>query len=160
MTAVLEVVAVGPAAAALLAALHAAAFCRPGDESWSVQAFDDVLRMPGAFCLLAQLTGPAGPEPVGFCACRVSGPDSELLSLGVVPAWRNRGTARRLIERGIERCREGGAEDMFLEVAEDNPVAQSLYRSLGFRQVGRRRGYYLRLEDRRVDALTLRRPLR
>ena len=49
---------------------------------------------------------------------------------------------------------------MYLEVAEDNPTAQMLYRSLGFFQVGRRKGYYLRLDSVKVDALTMRRDLR
>ncbi|MBI1179080.1 MAG: GNAT family N-acetyltransferase [Alphaproteobacteria bacterium] len=156
MTALLDIVAVKGAAAGLLARLHAASFSRPGDETWSLQAFADVLKMPGSFCLLAQVPAPEGPEPIGFCACRVTGPVSELLSIGVVPDQRRRGTARRMIAQSIERCRRSGATEMFLEVAEDNPRAQQLYRSFGFQQVGRRRGYYIRLNDRKVDALTMR----
>lgn len=156
MSTSMDIVSVGELAAELLAALHAASFSRPGDERWSSQAFADVLRMPGSFCLLAQFLDDRDARPIGFCACRVAGPDSELLSIGVVPDQRNRGIARQLIAQSIERCRAGGAREMFLEVAEDNPNAQQLYRSLGFHQVGRRRGYYLRLDDLRVDALTMR----
>ncbi len=160
MTALVDIAPVGVAHAELLASLHAASFCRPGDERWSAQAFTDVLNMPGSFCLLASLHGAGEAVPIGFCACRIAGPESELLSLGVVPAERRRGTARQLILRSMGRCVEGGAREMYLEVAEDNPSAQMLYRSIGFFQVGRRKGYYLRLNDARVDALTMRRDLR
>jgi ribosomal-protein-alanine N-acetyltransferase len=156
MSALADIVVVEGTHAGLLAELHAASFCRPGDETWSVQAFTDVLGMPGAFCLLARAAGADGDQPVGFCACRVTGPVSELLSIGVVPDERRHGTARRMIRESIEQCRRAGAREMFLEVAEDNPVAQALYRTFGFRQVGRRRGYYVRLEGRQVDALTMR----
>ncbi len=156
MSTLVDIAPVDATAVDLLAALHAASFCRPGDERWSAQAFSDVLGMPGSFCLLAS----AGPDPVGFCACRVAGPESELLSLGVLPRQRRAGTARQLILRSMGRCVEGGAREMYLEVAEDNPTAQLLYRSLGFFQVGRRKGYYLRLDSVKVDALTMRRDLR
>jgi ribosomal-protein-alanine N-acetyltransferase len=160
MTASVDIAPVDLTYADLLAALHAASFSRPGDERWSSQAFSDVLGMPGAFCLLAKVPGEDGPSPIGFCACRIAGPESELLSLGVLPALRRQGTARQLILRGMGRCVEAGAREMFLEVAEDNPSAQLLYRSLGFYQVGRRKGYYIRLDNVKVDALTMRRDLR
>ncbi len=160
MTSPVEIAPVGAASVELLAALHAGAFCKPGDERWSAQAFADVLGMPGSFCLLASVADGEGPQPVGFCACRIAGPESELLSLGVLPDLRRRGTARQLILRGMGRCVEAGAREMYLEVADDNPTAQMLYRSLGFFQVGRRKGYYQRLDNLKVDALTMRRDLR
>ncbi|MGE0665387.1 MAG: GNAT family N-acetyltransferase [Sphingomonadales bacterium] len=160
MNAVVDIAPVGVAAVDLLASLHAGAFCRPGDERWSAQAFADVLGMPGSFCLLASAAGQGGPLPVGFCACRVAGPESELLSLGVLPGLRRQGAARQLILRSMGRCVEDGAREMYLEVAEDNPTAQLLYRSMGFFQVGRRKGYYQRLENVKIDALTMRRDLR
>jgi ribosomal-protein-alanine N-acetyltransferase len=160
MNAGVHIEPVGGAFAELLSRLHADSFCRPGDERWSAQAFSDVLGMPGAFCLLASVPGESGPVPIGFCACRVAGPESELLSLGVLPDRRRQGIARQLILKGMGRCVENGAREMYLEVAEDNPTAQLLYRQMGFYQVGRRKGYYLRLNDLKVDALTLRRDLR
>lgn len=35
-----------------------------------------------------------------------------------------------------------GARDLFLEVAADNIPAQVMYAELGWRETGRRRGYY------------------
>jgi ribosomal-protein-alanine N-acetyltransferase len=45
---------------------------------------------------------------------------------------------------------------LFLEVATDNVTAQSLYCTLGFDEVGRREGYYVRSDGSRVSAFTMR----
>jgi ribosomal-protein-alanine N-acetyltransferase len=49
-----------------------------------------------------------------------------------------------------------GAREAFLEVRVDNEPARALYRSEGFDEVGRRRGYY---DGGRVDAVTMRKEL-
>ena len=56
-------------------------------------------------------------------------------------------------------ARNLGAEQMFLEVAEDNAAALALYRRAGFEAAGRRRGYYPREAGAAVDALLLVRKL-
>ncbi|MFN3230786.1 MAG: GNAT family N-acetyltransferase [Alphaproteobacteria bacterium] len=159
MTGLVDIVEVDANAAALLAALHAASFCRPGDETWTVKSFADVLGMTGTFCLLARRELESGSEPVGFAACRVAADDSELLSLGVIPGYRHAGTARALVVRSMEICRKAGALTLTLEVATDNPSAKQLYESMGFAAIGRRPAYYRRLRDQRVDAITMRRQL-
>ena len=51
---------------------------------------------------------------------------------------------------------EAGVRALYLEVRESNSAARALYESLGFEQVGRRRGYYQYPSE---DALLLRRDL-
>jgi [ribosomal protein S18]-alanine N-acetyltransferase len=53
-----------------------------------------------------------------------------------------------------------GADTAFLEVAANNPVAISLYTSAGYRESGRRRGYYLPASGVAIDALVLKKPLK
>ena len=53
-----------------------------------------------------------------------------------VPAWRNRGCARRLITRAIALAREAGHEFVFIE-ADDNGWPKQLYSRLGFDPIGR-----------------------
>ena len=48
---------------------------------------------------------------------------------------------------------------VFLEVDEDNEPARRLYQRAGFREVGRRPGYYQQGRDRAATALVLRRDL-
>ena len=140
----------------LLEGLHAAAFYRPGDETWSERAFSDVLNSPGSFCLLAISKEADGNEPCGFAACRVRSKEAELLSIGVSPDFRRSGVARALIKRVVDMCQEAGALDLFLEVAEDNPTAHQLYCDVGFEQVGTRKNYYQRLNGVQVHARTMR----
>ena len=48
---------------------------------------------------------------------------------------------------------------VFLEVEEDNTPARRLYQRSGFREVGRRPGYYRQDRDKAATALVLRRDL-
>ena len=52
-----------------------------------------------------------------------------------------------------------GAPAVFLEVDEDNEPARRLYQRAGFREVGRRPGYYQQGRDHAATALVLRRDL-
>jgi predicted GNAT family acetyltransferase len=53
-----------------------------------------------------------------------------------VPAWRNRGCARRLITRAIALAWEAGHELVFI-VADDDGWPKHLYARLGFDPIGR-----------------------
>ena len=54
-----------------------------------------------------------------------------LNDLYVQPAARGSGTGRKLIERGLQLCRECGAEKLVWETAPDNAAAQRLYDGIG-----------------------------
>ena len=93
---------------------------------------------------------------VGFSLCRVVRDESELLSIGVAPAYRRRGVAGYLLRASVERARAIGARQMFLEVAIDNVGAQQLYLEHGFERVGMRPDYYQRPNGDRMAAYTMR----
>jgi ribosomal-protein-alanine N-acetyltransferase len=141
-----------PAHAELLAALHET--CFPG-ESWSVEAMRSILAIPGTFgsIVVAEALAPAG-----LVLARVAADECEILTIGVVPAWRGRGAGGKLLAAALVRAGEGGADRVFLEVAEDNEAALALYRRHGFAAIGRRPDYYRGPLGRRA-ALTLRRLL-
>jgi GNAT superfamily N-acetyltransferase len=54
-----------------------------------------------------------------------------LNDLYVQPAARGSGTGRKLIERGLQLCRERGADKLVWETAPDNATAQRLYDGIG-----------------------------
>jgi ribosomal-protein-alanine N-acetyltransferase len=83
------------------------------------------------------------------------GPEGEILTLGVAPAWRRRGLACGLVQDLIVRALGGGAQRLLLEVAADNIAALALYTSLGFARQGIRRHYYRRAQGPAVDAWRL-----
>lgn len=68
------------------------------------------------------------------------------------------GIGRALLAWCEEQARRGGAERMLLEVREDNDRARAVYAAAGYREIGRRRGYY-RIRGRRIDALVMERTL-
>jgi ribosomal-protein-alanine N-acetyltransferase len=128
-----------------LAALHARCF---PEAPWTRNALALLLAQPGTTALLAERDG----HLLGFVLLRQAADEAEILSLGVDPAVRRRGLARRLLAAG-EAWLGAGTARLFLEVAAGNTAALALYRRLGFRPVGRREQYYAD----GGDALVLRR---
>jgi ribosomal-protein-alanine N-acetyltransferase len=144
---------------ALLARLHGLCF----EEAWNSATVAQVLRLSGAFGLLATLPERKDPlfpgaedrTPAGFALVAGALDERELLSLGVPAAYRRCGVATALINGVIERVRGDGVVRLFLEVAEDNADARRLYGAFGFEQIGRRPGYYAKRNGPSVAALTL-----
>jgi ribosomal protein S18 acetylase RimI-like enzyme len=89
--------------------------------------------------LLATLPAERGRIPVGFCAWRQSTPDeAELLNLAVDPASRRRGVASAL----LTALADTALGTVFLEVAEPNLAAVTLYEHHGWVRNGVRKAYY------------------
>lgn len=134
----------GPAAAALLAELHGRIFPR----GWSADEFRELVNMPGAAAYVIVEQAPAG-----LAVLRRAVDEVELLTIGVLPSCRGRGIARYLLVRAAADLEDVGR--MVLEVATDNKPALALYRRLGFREVGRRKGYYATASGAHQDALVM-----
>ncbi|MEM7124103.1 MAG: GNAT family N-acetyltransferase [Pseudomonadota bacterium] len=148
-----DVVCVDDDAAETLSRLHFACF----DEGWNAGTFARLMSPQGSFALLAY-DGEGAQRPsaaIGFALVRHTRGESELLTLGVVPACRDMGVARQLMTALLDRVAKDGAMTMVLEVAEDNHAARHLYETFGFVAVGRRAGYYRRDEEV-ADAVTMR----
>ena len=124
------------------------------DDAWSAVAIADLLRSTGVFGFIAELNS----KPAGFILCRQAADEAEVLTIVTAPAFRRRGIGDDLLHHGLAAALAGGATSVFLEVAEDNPGAEALYRAQGFGAVGRRPGYYLRASGA-VAALIMRRDL-
>jgi [ribosomal protein S18]-alanine N-acetyltransferase len=133
--------------AALLARLHAECFEQP----WDAAAFEGFLRDGSTFALLADVASDAH----AFILIRIAADESDILSLGTLPAVRRSGLARALVEAACNEAHRRGAQRLFLEVADDNHAALALYRSCGFATLSRRPAYYLRGNGRTADAFIL-----
>ena len=70
-----------------------------------------------------------------------------------------RGLARALLNLHLGRLAGLRVRSVFLEVDEDNVPARRLYERAGFREVGRRAGYYPQGSGAAATALVLRRDL-
>ncbi|MEM8570504.1 MAG: GNAT family N-acetyltransferase [Pseudomonadota bacterium] len=128
-----------------LASLHAKCF-EAAPRPWSASEFKSLLSTNGVHLVA---------RPGGFALCRVTGPEAELLTIAVDPIRRREGLGRRLLRDLELRLRDLGAEEIFLEVAETNIAARSLYADSSFQTVGHRRGYYRTEAGDEVDAMIL-----
>lgn len=132
-----------------LAELERASFPDPWSERMLASAIED----PHSLVLVTE-DGDGG-EVTGYAVFRRAADEAELLSVAVAPEDRGRGLGRLLVVEGLERVREAGVRACFLEVRPGNEPARALYRSLGFREIGRRRRYYRDGSDALVLVLAL-----
>lgn len=140
-----------PRDAGAIAALHAASFRR----GWSE---DEVERLLLDAQVIAHRALSARAF-AGFILSRIAAEEAEILSVAVAPRWRGRGLAGRLLMLHLRRLAGLSVSTVFLEVEEGNKPALRLYDRAGFRQVGRRPGYYAQGPGTPVAALVLRRDL-
>lgn len=105
---------------------------------WSERAFRMVMRRDPGSVLVAERSG----RVAGYAALWVSADEAELADLAVAPEHRRRGVGRTLLRACLREVAARGAREIFLQVRESNGPARSLYREAGFREVGRRTGYY------------------
>lgn len=141
-----------PSDAAALTALHGRAFA----HGWSESEFERLLADKVVIAHVARAG--SSKTPAGFMLSRRAADEAEILTVAVAPAERGRGIARQLLARHLGRLAALGIARVFLEVDDGNRPALQLYARAGFREVGRRAGYYARAEGSGA-ALTLRRNL-
>lgn len=77
---------------------------------------------------------------------------ADIQTIAVSPAARGGGLGRQLMARLLAEASDRGARSVLLEVRADNPVAHSLYLSLGFTDIARRPQYY---QPDGVDAIVM-----
>lgn len=73
-------------------------------------------------------------KPVGLINYMRQGnaPEWQIANVTVLPAYRRRGIARRLVQATLNELRKRKAEVSFLEVVEGNDPAFNLYKEMGF----------------------------
>lgn len=91
---------------------------------------------------------------VGYGIVSVAVGEAHLLNLCIAPLHQGHGYGRQLLGAMLDIARRRGAEGMYLEVRPSNPRAIALYRSVGFREIGRRPRYYPAHGDRE-DAIVM-----
>ena len=117
---------------------------------WSEGIFRDCLRV-GYLCRVADLDG----EIVAYGVVAMGAGEAHILNLCVRGDLRGRSIGRQMLMLLLERSRQAGMEAVFLEVRPSNPHAIALYQSVGFAQVGLRKGYYQAPDNGREDALVV-----
>ena len=137
--------------AAACAALHATGFAHP----WSAEEFAVFLSEPA--CSGDGIDAKFGLA--GFILTRRALDEAEILTIVVDPRARRQDCGRRLLGAHLSRLGALGVTTLFLEVDESNVAALALYRRHGFAQSGVRKGYYVKPDGTRANALMMRRSL-
>ncbi len=138
-----------------LALLHEEDFVRP----WTDGEFSVLLEQEPVFGFAARQVGQPKCTPAGFVLARQAAGEAEILTLTVARPKRRQGLGWLLMDAVLRELHGKRAEMLFLEVDETNLAALSLYRRLGFQEVGKRPGYYEQAAGR-TNALVMRRDLR
>ena len=121
---------------------------------WSEGIFRDCLRV-GYVCRVMTVAR----QLMAYGVMSIGAGEAHILNLCVSEAYRCRGVGKRLLASLIERATAAGMAEAFLEVRPSNTAAIRLYLSVGFEQVGTRRGYY-QAPSGREDAAVLKLALR
>lgn len=123
-------------------------------DAWSEQSMRSEVTGAHGYYLVA--VGLDDPDRIdgyaGLLAPRGAG-EGDIQTIAVAPHARRHGLGRALMHALIGEARNRGAREVFLEVRADNPGAQTLYRTLGFEEIGVRPRYY---QPDGVDAIVMR----
>ncbi|WP_260856209.1 ribosomal protein S18-alanine N-acetyltransferase [Microbacterium sp. BH-3-3-3] len=124
-------------------------------DAWSPAMMREELASPHGWYVVVEEAG----RLVGYAGLRAvrGARDADIQTITISEAARGRGRGRALLTALLDEAARRGVNDVFLEVRADNPVAQKLYLSEGFAEVGRRPRYY---QPDDVDAIVMQLDLR
>ena len=125
--------ATDPAARALLDAMVANLLGIYGNVDDAAPATADELSPPdGGYVVLSE----DGRDLAGGGFKRLDAETCEIKRMFVVPDARSRGVARRLLEEIEAAARDAGYTRARLDTGAEQPHAEALYRSAGYRDIG------------------------
>jgi ribosomal-protein-alanine N-acetyltransferase len=111
---------------------------------WSKTSFESELKNKFAYYQCALISD----KIAGYMGMWRIMDECHITNVAVLPEYRNKGIASRLIEKMIEICKCSEISTMTLEVRESNLPAINLYKKFGFYPVGKRPHYYTKpVED-------------
>ena len=113
-----------------------------GLNRWGYDAYRRELIKNANSIMLVARSLETGRGVIGFFAGWTVEDEMHINNIASHPDYRRIGIGESLMNAGIEQGRLRGARYVLLEVRASNSGAQSLYRKMGFRYVGRRRDYY------------------
>ncbi|MBQ3428735.1 MAG: ribosomal protein S18-alanine N-acetyltransferase [Mogibacterium sp.] len=84
----------------------------------------------------------ADEERAGYAEIRMIAGEGQIYNIAIAPEFRREGIGEALLRHLIDKADADGCKLVTLEVRSGNEAAMELYKKLGFREVGRRKGYY------------------
>lgn len=120
-------------------------------DAWSEAMMREELASPHGWYAVDELGG----RLLGYGGLRAprGSKDADIQTIAIAESSRGHGRGRALLTALLTEALARGVREVFLEVRADNPVAQHLYASEGFAELGRRARYY---QPDDVDAVVMR----
>ena len=115
---------------------------------WSREAFWQEAASERAFYLLVL----EDERIIGYAGTWIILDEAQITNVAIAPEFRGQGIGSQLMKELICQVKARGATAMTLEVRPSNAPAIALYTSFGFRDTGRRPGYY---QDNGEDAIIM-----
>ena len=88
-----------------------------------------------------------GGEKAGYGEIRMVAGEAQVYNIAIAPEFRRAGIGEALLRHMIDKAEADGCSLVTLEVRGGNEAAMALYHKLGFREVGRRKGYYAKGDE-------------
>lgn len=127
-----------------MAEIHTACFTFP--RPWSAVEIAGLLSAPNTHLEVGKQS---------FALLRTAGPEAEILTIAVHPDMRRQRIATTLLESLHALATNAGVVEIFLEVADQNIPAISLYESAGYTVRGERKDYYTGPDSQKVNAIIM-----
>ncbi len=107
---------------------------------WQLRSFEYEIENRDAILQVAVLDS----EIIGYVCLRSILDVTHVLDIAVIPAFRQTGIGSMLLRNALQELRRISPDIhlITLETRESNIAAMKLYEKFGFREIGRRRGYY------------------
>ena len=117
---------------------------------WTRGNFIDALTS-SYLCKVAEFEG----NLIGYAVMMQGVDEAELLDIGIASTYQRQGWGRQLLQAMLAKAILIGRRRIVLEVRTSNEAAIALYRSVGFVEIGLRRGYYPVENGGREDAILM-----
>ena len=117
------------------------------DYPWSEEIFRDCLRVDYSNWGLIK-----DEKFIGYAVLSIAVGEAHVLNICLDKEYTGQGLGEYFLNELLLVAKEQSADCVFLEVRLSNAVATSLYKKMGFKEIGQRKNYY-QAADGREDAL-------
>jgi len=107
-------------------------------DPWDKKLFLDAIDSENKYLMVADLGG----KIEGYIVLEKVLDEGHITDLAVGGEYRKKGVASELVNDALALARGMDIKEIFLEVRESNEAAKKLYSKFGFREIGKRKGYY------------------
>ena len=91
----------------------------------------------------------------GFCIFSCNEKEAEIITMAILPKYQNQGIGFLILTELEGILSKISCNKVFLEVASNNLIAIHLYDKLGFKSFGIRKNYYSVSENKKVNAILM-----